>query len=92
MATKRKSAFAEMLTTMRRIVVLSVAAHGLWNETPYDSLLIRLAVLWAVMYLACKATELLFQFLAYQARKTDPGVPGELTVDSRGLQGTGNNF
>lgn len=67
MAKKRQSELAELLTLLRRIVVLAVAAWGLAREFSLDALAGRLVLLWAVLYVISGFTEVLFQFLAQKA-------------------------
>lgn len=68
MARKQRSELSELLTLLRRIVILSVAVIGLAREMPYLTLAVRLAVLWGILYVAGGALEALFSRLHYQAR------------------------
>jgi hypothetical protein len=64
---KRKSELRELLILIRRIIVLSVAAFGLWREMPYEALAVRVAILWGILYLATESVEVLFRFLSSRA-------------------------
>ncbi|MBI5058325.1 hypothetical protein HZB60_00930 [candidate division KSB1 bacterium] len=71
-AKRKPSALNELLTTIRRLMVCTVAAIGLFREVPYDILVIRLVVLAACLYLISSMTELIFQYLSYRAQATAP--------------------
>lgn len=60
-----------MLTLIRRIVVLTVAAVGLAREWPYEVVAFRAAGLWAVLYICSLALELVFQHLSYSALRAE---------------------
>ena len=60
-----------MLTLVRRIIVLTIAAYGLAREWPYDAVVFRTLSLWAVLYLCSLAIELVFQHLSYQAMRAE---------------------
>jgi hypothetical protein len=68
MAKKKSSDLRELLVLIRRIIVLAVAAFGLWREMPYETLAIRVAILWAVISLASESLEVLFRYLSNRAR------------------------
>ena len=68
---KQKSQFNEMLTLIRRIIVLAVAAVGLVREWPYEVVVFRAVGLWAVLYICSLILELVFQHLSYQALKSE---------------------
>jgi hypothetical protein len=68
MAKRESSELRELLILLRRIVVLGVAAYGLWREMPYLSLLIRVAVLWGVLYLSGEIVEVVFRYLSNHAK------------------------
>ncbi len=68
---KRRSQFNEMLTLIRRIIVLIVAAVGLVREWPYEIVALRAVGLWAVLYICSLSLELVFQHLSYQALKSE---------------------
>jgi hypothetical protein len=67
MARKSVSDLYELLKLLRRILVLAVAAYGLAIEMPYLTLAIRLAVLWAVLYIGSGLMDVVFRKLSYQA-------------------------
>jgi hypothetical protein len=66
MARKQASEIAEVLTLLRRIVVLAVAAYGLAREMPYTTLLVRLTILWAVLYVCCGVLDVLIRRFSYR--------------------------
>jgi hypothetical protein len=57
----------ESLKLLRRIVVLAVAAYGLARGMPYVALAVRLALLWAVLYVSSGLIDLLIRRLSYRA-------------------------
>lgn len=63
----KKSALNDLLRTLRRLGLCVLAAYGLYRQMPYEVLGLRLAMLWAVLYVASGLTELLFQYLSYRA-------------------------
>jgi hypothetical protein len=67
MARKSTSELHELLTLLRRIVVMGVAVYGLAREMPYMTLAFRLVILWAVLYMACGVLDLVFRRLSYNA-------------------------
>jgi hypothetical protein len=67
MARHTTTPLNNLLTLLRRIVVLSVAAWGLLCEMPYTTLAIRLAVLWAVLYISGGILDLVLRRLTYHA-------------------------
>jgi hypothetical protein len=69
MAKKQSSELKALLILLRRIIVLSFAAFGLWREMPYETLLVRAAILWAILYLSSETVEVVFRYLSNQARK-----------------------
>ena len=71
MAKKYKSQFNQMLTLVRRIIVLTIAAIGLAKEWPYDAVVVRTLGLWAVLYICSLSIELVLQHLSYQAMKAE---------------------
>ena len=83
--SKRKpSALADLLKTLRRLIVCMVAASGLFREVPYDVLLFRLLILAACLYLISGMTELLFQYLSYRAQATSHPAELQPTVSAAG--------
>ena len=62
------SELKKFLELIKRILVLSVAAYGLWFEMPYETLLIRLAILWGILSLSTNLIEVLFQYLSMKAK------------------------
>ncbi|HEY3295764.1 MAG TPA: hypothetical protein VGL38_10015 [bacterium] len=61
----------ELLKLLRRIVVLGVAAYGLAREMPYTTLAVRLAALWAVLYISSGLVDIVFRRLSYQAAQSE---------------------
>jgi hypothetical protein len=57
----------ELLKLLRRIVVLAVAAFSLAKGMPYLPLLLRLAILWAVLYIASGIVDVVFRRLYHRA-------------------------
>lgn len=57
----------ELLKLLRRIIVLAVAAYGLVREMPYTALAVRLAVLWAILYVSSGLVDVVFRHLTYRA-------------------------
>jgi hypothetical protein len=74
MARKVTSDFNQLLTTLRRIIVLGVAAFGLARGWPYESVALRGAILWAVLYFLSMMVELLFQYLGNAAMNSGSRV------------------
>jgi hypothetical protein len=71
MARKSVSELNELLKLLRRIVVLAVAAYGLAIEMPYVTLAVRLAILWAVLYIGSGLMDVVFRKLSYSAMLAD---------------------
>jgi hypothetical protein len=69
MAKRKQSELQSLLVTLRRTIVLAVAAFGLWREISYEALILRLAILWAVLYLSSGVIELVFQYLSSRANR-----------------------
>ena len=67
MASKPTSQLVELLKLLRRIIVLGVAAYGLARGMPYLTLLFRLAVLYAVLYICSGIVDAVFRRLQYHA-------------------------
>jgi len=61
------SSLHELLKLLRRIIVLAVAAYGLARGMPYPSLAIRLAILWAVLYVSSGLIDAVIRNLSYRA-------------------------
>ncbi|MBU0690343.1 hypothetical protein KKG66_12140 [bacterium] len=60
-----------MLTLIRRIIVLAIAAVGLAREWPYEIVALRAAGLWAILYICSLALELVLQHLSYSALRSE---------------------
>ena len=68
----------ELLKLLRRIVVLAVAAYGLARGMPYAALAMRLALLWAVLYVSSGVIDLVVRRLSYRvALRTGMVIPSE---------------
>ena len=67
MPRKSSSDLNELLKLLRRIVVLGVAAYGLAVEMPYVTLAVRLAVLWAILYVSSGLVDVVFRRLSFRA-------------------------
>ncbi|MBU0509504.1 hypothetical protein KKH27_11805 [bacterium] len=61
-----KSELLELLKLLRRILVLAVAVYGLVRGMPYDALLFRLAILWAVLYICSGVVDTVFRRLSFR--------------------------
>jgi len=57
----------ELLKLLRRILVLAVAALGLAREMPYATLAVRLAILWAILYVSSGLVDVVFRRLSLRA-------------------------
>ena len=57
----------ELLKLLRRIVVLAVGAYGLARGMPYVALIVRLALLWAVLYVSSGLIDVVIRRLSYRA-------------------------
>ncbi|MCX6601416.1 MAG: hypothetical protein NT025_07625 [bacterium] len=57
----------ELLKLLRRIVVLAVGAYGLARGMPYVALVVRLALLWAVLYVSSGLIDVVIRRLSYRA-------------------------
>lgn len=66
--SKHKSALHDILSSVKGIIICSVAALGLFREMPYPTLLFRLMCLWAILSLSTLLIETLFQYLSYRAQ------------------------
>jgi len=67
MAKKTSSELLELFKLVRRIIVLGVAAYGLARGMPYVPLAIRLAILWAVLYICSGIMDVVFRRLSFRA-------------------------
>ncbi len=67
MFRKSSSDLNELLKLLRRIIVLAIAAYGLAREMPYETLAVRLVLLWAVLYVSSGLVDVVFRKLSYQA-------------------------
>ena len=68
MAKAQPSELRKLLQLIRRIITLSVAAYGLWIEMPYETLLIRTAVLWGILSISTGLIEIAFQYFSMKAK------------------------
>jgi hypothetical protein len=72
----------ELLKLLRRIVVLAVAVYGLARNMPYVTLAVRLAVLWAVLYMSSGMIDLVIRRLSYRAAlRAGAAMPSEPTAN-----------
>ena len=68
MAKKQpQSELYELLKLLRRIIVLAVAAFGLMRGMPYATLAVRLAILWAILYISSGLVDVVFRHLSYRS-------------------------
>ena len=68
MAKKQpQSDLYELLKLVRRIIVLAVAAYGLMRGMPYATLVVRLAILWAILYVSSGLVDVVFRHLSYRS-------------------------
>lgn len=68
MAKKQpQSDLYELLKLLRRIIVLAVAAYGLMRGMPYVALVVRLAILWAILYVSSGLVDVVFRHLSYRS-------------------------
>jgi hypothetical protein len=86
MAKAERSELKQLLTLIRRIVVLSMTAFGLWRETAYTVLAVRMVILWAVLYLSSEFVETVFRYLSSRAETV---VVNERADKTRSSQSTG---
>jgi hypothetical protein len=61
------SDLSELLKLLRRIIVLGIAAYGLLREMPYETLALRLAILWAILYISSGLVDIVFRHLSHRA-------------------------
>jgi hypothetical protein len=67
MARRPKSELEELLKLLRRILVLAVAAYGLARGMPFPVLAVRLAILWAVLYVGSGLMDVVYRRLHYHS-------------------------
>ena len=67
MAKKPTSALHELFVSLRRVIVLVIAAFALAMEWPLDVVAIRVISLWAILVILTHAAEVLFQYLSQRA-------------------------
>jgi hypothetical protein len=67
MAGKSSSDLMVLLKLLRRIILFSIAAYGLARGMPYPTLGLRLAILWAVLYIASGIIDVVFRKLSHSA-------------------------
>jgi hypothetical protein len=82
MAAKATSELVVLLTLLRRIIVMGVAAFGLMRGMPYLPLLARLAILWGVLYICSGMIDVIFRRLSYRAMLRDQMQQGTSTASS----------
>lgn len=68
MPKKSRSALHHLLVSLRRVIVLLVAAFALALDWPLHIVAIRVGILWAVLALLSQAAEVLLQYLAHRAQ------------------------
>jgi len=66
MAKTPKSELMQLLTLLRRILVLSVAVWGLARGVPFDTLALRLVGLWAMLYICSGLIDVVYRRLSYR--------------------------
>lgn len=68
MAKKKPiSALHDLFVSIRRVIVLFVAAFALAMGWPLEVVAARLLILWAVLVVVSHAGEILFQYLSHRA-------------------------
>lgn len=67
MAKAPKSALRDMFISIRRVIVLLVAAFALAMGWPLPVLLTRVAILWATLVILSHGAEILLQYLTHRA-------------------------
>ena len=75
MARQPESDLVQLLKLLRRIVVLAVAAYGLARGMPYVPLLIRVAVLWGVLYICSGVIDVVFRRLSQRSSRISVQPP-----------------
>jgi hypothetical protein len=68
MAKQQPPELRKLLQLIQRIIVLTVAAYGLWIEMPYESLLLRTALLWGILSISTSLIEVAFQYFGMKAK------------------------
>ncbi|MCB9365988.1 MAG: hypothetical protein H6508_02200 [Calditrichaeota bacterium] len=81
MAKKNRSAIRELLISLRRVVVLLVAAFAIAMKWPVDVLLFRVIALWASLVILSHGAEILFQYLMQRAMEHEAE---SLTLEQQG--------
>lgn len=67
MAKQHHSALHDLFVSIRRVIVLLVAAFALAMEWPAFVVVSRVAILWAILVVLSHAGEILFQYLSQRA-------------------------
>lgn len=67
MAKQPHSALHDLFVSLRRVIVLLVAAFALAMEWPLPVVATRVVILWAILVVLSHAGEVLFQYLSQQA-------------------------
>ena len=70
----------ELFKLLRRIIVLGVAAFGLARGMPYLPLAIRLAILWAVLYICSGLMDVVYRRLSFRAGWQPPQAAAPVTT------------
>lgn len=85
MAKTPKSELMQLLTLLRRILVLSVAVWGLARGVPFDTLALRLVGLWAMLYICSGIIDVVYRRLSYRtlSYSAAPQTTTEVTKLSR---------
>jgi hypothetical protein len=80
MAKKTSSELLELFKLLRRIIVLAVAAYGLARGMPYVPLAVRLAILWAVLYICSGLMDVVYRRLHFRAAWQAPRAAAPLST------------
>jgi hypothetical protein len=80
MAKKTSSELLELFKLLRRIIVLGMAAYGLARGMPYIPLAIRLAILWAVLYICSGLMDVVYRRLSYRAAWQAPQAAAPMST------------
>ncbi|MDD5088169.1 MAG: hypothetical protein PHI18_05160 [bacterium] len=82
MAKTPKSELMQLMTLLRRILVLSVAVWGLARGLPFDTLALRLVGLWAMLYICSGVVDVIFRRMSYRTvsdSAASAGAPASAT-------------
>lgn len=74
MAKKSQSALHDLFVSLRRVIVLLVAAFALAMEWPLYEVATRVVILWAILVVLSHAGEVLFQYLSLRALEQQNNV------------------